>query len=232
MLGDTKDTPPEPPGSFQPPRVIDSLGDERPWTQWDSESDHTAGISGMYVISDDTMVVDNRGMNHHNGQLRNLLERVYDRDDPGFDNIMAWGFGVRKDWSDDAPDGAKTADLELPRSAGGLTQAYRRLGLDGDARAVQHGMDVSADVLWPVVWTCKLLDCPEETAVRFSHANDRYASPDPGADGMTVTYSGNRRQMATAVDRVFPLRLAYQELSFLGELPETRVTRDIAVREQ
>lgn len=203
---------------FTPPtvRTTDNAAPAPAWQDLRSQT----GISGLFFPSVNEMYVDPRNRVHHNDQIRMLLEWRFDANDPEMDPVMAWANGIRASWADDQPDDAVASDVELPRSAGGMTQVYHRLDLD--TVMLQHGLDVSPAALWPVVYTCRLLDVSEISTVRFTHATPRLAT----FDGIEASHEGSKRQLDGGVDRRFPLKDAYAEMRFEGALPEPLLDRE------
>lgn len=163
--------------------ITDELGQTEPWSQWEGSFDATSGVSGLWFPTEDWMVVTNRGLAHHNQQYR----AVEDREGP-LSPVMPWA-------ADRTGGGWH---LDLPSSAGGMTQVMTRLDLTDDVDTWQHGYQVGPEVLWPVAYTSRRLDLPPSTQVRFLYRPDSMPSVED-------TYHKTAE---------FPLEEAYTELRF------------------
>jgi len=145
-------------------RVTDELGDADYWTMWEGSFDAKAGITGLWFPREDWMAVTKRQMSHHNTAYRNIHTRK-----GHISPVMPWAANASMgDWH-----------VDIPSSAGGMTQVLSRMDGGGGVDSWQHGSDVTPEHLWPVLWTCKLLDVPASAVVNARYTHPTVQSADP-----------------------------------------------------
>jgi hypothetical protein len=145
--------------------VTDSLGDTRYWTMWDGKFDAVPGISGLWFPTEGLMVLEQRGMTHHNAAYRNVYDRL-----GHISPVMAWASGSN----------TNNRYLDIPSSAGGLYQALSRLDAADDVARWSSGSYLSPEDVWAVIYAARLVDAPPETNVTASYDHHGIASVDPG----------------------------------------------------
>jgi hypothetical protein len=144
--------------------VTSSLGDEQYWTLWDGEFEATEGITGLWFPTEGLMVLERRGLTHHNGAYR----QVHDRLGP-LSPVMPGASG--------SSSGSRF--LDLPSSGGGLYQILSRLDVTDDVERWNSGSFVSPEDIWAVVYAARLVDAPGGTLVTANYDRRGIASADP-----------------------------------------------------
>jgi len=126
----TEDSPPPVPHDFRLPRFYSSTGlraivgmgepaaREDLRHQFRHEYDTQAGVTGLYVVEEDLLMLDRRSLAHHNQQIHTLLDTL--------------GF-TREDRLTVVPFASTSYKgrfrVDMPASAGGAYQAFHRRGL-------------------------------------------------------------------------------------------------------
>jgi hypothetical protein len=205
MSSEVEPLPPVP-DDFEAPTLASSSG--RRWTVEDYTEESVRirepGISGLWFPEAGVMVVTPRRL-HHNDQLASLDSNgVLDR--PGWDQtFVPWL------WLPGTPE--RGAELDFPRSAGGAFQYVSRN--DIPPTYISKGDRVDESDVYAAVWTCKRLDCPEDTqaGVSFLPQDSRY---EPGSQ-LAIELGVFR------TDR--DLEEFYRELEFAGVSPEPAFSR-------
>jgi hypothetical protein len=197
-------------------RITNSLGETDYATSWAGEYNRTDGVTGMYLPEEDHMAVDRRTVAHHNQQYRTLVD-YHDRNPSP---IMAWAWTLRGRYADGERVGT-AADLEFPRSRGGIVQVLDRIIGGDDVVVWNTGTQVDQYTFYQVIYTCRLLDCPGNTKVATKWV-PREVKEDSGM-------SRSRKREFEVTRGRYRLKDCYAELRFQGRLPEPRVERDLEV---
>lgn len=125
-------------------------------TKW---YDAKNGITGLY-IPDDTMIMDDRGLNHHPQQWLTLMQQR----DEAPPEVMPWATTYATDHH----------IIEVGISHGGLTQALRKTGHYRDVDQLQSGKDILPEYLWAVIYACRLGDLPRDAIVDYNYLLPRF----------------------------------------------------------
>lgn len=189
-------------GSWEPGFDIKDTGGPSAWTsQWSSEYDAHAGVSGLYFPEHGLMVLDNRQAAHHNQQWN----AVTSRDDLlGGEEAPSPVMPFTMDYSTHT-DGWR---VEMARSHGGLYQALSRAGLADVVERLVSPSQVEPRYVWDVVYAARKAGIPGDGTIEFGF-KDPGASVDPN---YAPTYE-------------VPLEAMYRELRFEGKLPEEAIDR-------
>lgn len=175
--------------------VTDDLGDSDYWTLWEGEFDAKSGVTGLWLPTENWMVVAKRSVTHHNQAYRSVY-----RDHGHISPVLPWAANVAGDaWH-----------VDVPSTAGGMTQVLSRLEGGEGVDSWQHGHQISPSDVWPILYTCRLLDLPPDSTVSVRYTTPRIQSADP-----------NYFESET-----FLLEAAYTEMKFApGGLPGPQLDR-------
>lgn len=195
--------PPEAPDDFQPPdEITNPVGDFIWYKNWQGKSLPNYGLTGLYDINKDRMIVENRQMNNdstytHDDMVRDFIEKgPFPKFPEETVTAEAGGMFMNDEFR---------ASVEVPTAAGGAFVALERL--DSDKQILEKGNPkVTVEHFYKYIYTLALIDFPEEAIVRAEHRIGRRAG-----------------QFFTA-SREFKLEDAYRELSFVNSLPEPKVS--------
>ena len=207
--------PPVPSGFKRPalhdplPRRTDALEQFDPNQTIDPTRD---GISGLWFPDVNRMYVSPR-RSHHNDQL-NVMDQRGVLDDLG-ETFIPWVWDLV--FIQDKPD---RAELDFPRSAGGAFQYVSRN--DIPQKYVRSGDKVDEGDVYAVVWTCRRLAVPGESAAQVAYLprDSPYEAGTQRAVEFGVTRSDDH-----------PISDWYRELEFSGHLPEPAFDRPVDVEE-
>jgi hypothetical protein len=195
--------PPEVPGSFEPPsEITNAQGDFIWYKNWQDSPLSQYGLTGLYDVNNDRMIVDNRQPNEtfyytHDEMVRDIIEKS---PFPKFPSAVvpaeAGGFETQ---------GVLKLSAEIPTAAGGAFVATERL--DEDKEIIEKKDPAfKTNMFYKYVYTLAKIDYPEDTTVRMSHR------------------LGRRMGQFFVAERQFDLSDAYRELQFAGQLPEPKVS--------
>jgi len=170
--------------------IRNGLLEEEYWRTWDTRENE--GITGIWIKEQSLMIVSPRGLMHHNQQFNSLKERGSVEG-----TLMPWAAGSIGD----------EYHIDIPASGGGLFQAVTRF--DGDVSTARSGAKITQNEVWPVVYTCYMLDIPFVGVCNATYDRD---TPGPS--------------MIDVQDETFQMGTAYNLLSFsLAGLPEPKLNR-------
>lgn len=195
--------PPEVPDGFEPPSSITNAEGDFVWYKnWKQQPKRLYGLTGLYDVETDRMIVDNRLPNEtfyytHDEMVRDIIQKS---PFPKFPAVSvpaeAGGFET---------GGELKLSAEIPTAAGGAFVATERL--EEEKKLIEKGdPGATVDHFYKYVYTLRKIGYPSETTVRMSHS------------------LGRRVGKRFVADREFPLADAYKELQFVGQLPEAEVT--------
>lgn len=200
-----EDKPPEVPRGFEPPyEITNAVGDFNWYKNWEGERLGSYGLTGLYDLDNDRMIVENRQKGGGDGDV------TYTHAHMTGDYIEKSPFPRFPQTSIPAEAGGMKGRLsvEIPTAAGGAFVTSKRL--DEDKEFIEKGdKRVTTGHFYKYVYTLAKIDFPGDALVSMSHR------------------LGKRAGQFFVAERKFPLEDAYRELSFEGMMPEPDVSPDV-----
>lgn len=193
--------PPKLPSGFEPPSdVTNSTGEYRWWKEWEDKPATEYGMTGIYDIDNDRVVIGNRmgpgGVDFTHDDL--VTDYINRSPFPRYPDVSvpaeAGGIIVGDQFK---------ASVEIPTGAGGAWVTLERLE---DKELIEKGQPMDTEILYKYVYALALIDFPEDAVVRTSHS------------------LGRRMGDIFTADRTFMLKEAYRELMFESMMPEPKVS--------